>query len=64
MLDTTCNLENFEFVDFGIYYGVGLLLVLQILPLLNQIPKRKILVAQGRVKFYNPLYVDGIDHKT
>jgi hypothetical protein len=33
MLDTTCNLENFEFVDFGIYYGVGMLLVYKFSPL-------------------------------
>ena len=36
----------------------GLLLVLQILPLWNQTPKRKTLVAQGSVKFCDPLYVE------
>ena len=40
------------------YYGLGLFLVLQFLPLWNQTPKRKTLVAQGRVKFCDPLYVD------
>jgi hypothetical protein len=47
-----------------INYGLGLLLVLQILPLCNQTPKRKTLVELGRVKFYDPLYVEWIDHKT
>jgi hypothetical protein len=47
-----------------INYGLGLLLVLQILPLCNQTPKRKTLVELGRVKFCDPLYVEWIDHKT
>ena len=38
----------------------GLLLVLQILSLWNQTSKRKALVAQGRVKLGDPLYVEWI----
>jgi hypothetical protein len=43
--------------DFGIYHGLALLLVPQILSLWNQAPKRKTLVAQGRVNFVT-LYVE------
>ena len=56
-LGTIWNLPKFWICGFWYYYGLGLLLVLQILSLWNQTPKRKTLVAQGRVKFCDPLYM-------